>query len=261
HRRREAGRDPRAASPRQRELPGASGREEQRRHRLGVAQDRQRTRTEQVRDEEEDVICRAGSVSDGRSSTRRSRFRLVGMIRARFPMHSKLALLIPGALLVGLLVARPYSGGFTVPEDFPARDRAEIGPAAPAPAGGTELATFGSGCFWCTEAVFQQMKGVKKVVSGYSGGSVPNPTYEQVCDGNTGHAEVVQVTFDPAVVSYPQLLEVFWRSHDSTTPNRQGNDVGTQYRSVIFTHNDRQKELAERYKRKIDEAGAYAKPL
>jgi peptide-methionine (S)-S-oxide reductase len=176
-------------------------------------------------------------------------------------MRSKLALLLPAALLLGLLVARPDSGEFTVPENFPVLTPDETGPSAPPTAGATELATFGSGCFWCTEAVFQQMKGVKKVVSGYSGGSVPNPTYEQVCDGNTGHAEVVQVTYDPAVVSYPQLLEVFWRSHDPTTPNRQGNDVGTQYRSVVFAHSERQKELAERYKRKIDEAGVYPRPV
>ena len=113
-----------------------------------------------------------------------------------------------------------------------------------------ELATFGNGCFWCTEAVFQRLKGVSKVVSGYSGGNDANPTYKQVCTGTTGHAEVIQVTFDPAVISYPELLEVFWRSHDPTTLNRQGNDVGTQYRSVIFTHSDRQKQLAESTRRR-----------
>jgi peptide-methionine (S)-S-oxide reductase len=148
-----------------------------------------------------------------------------------------------------------------VPENFPVLAPEEIG-ADPTPApGGTELATFGSGCFWCTEAVFRQMRGVQKVVSGYSGGHVPNPTYEQVCGGRTGHAEVVQVTFDPAAVSYPELLEVFWRSHDPTTRDRQGNDVGPQYRSVVYYHSDRQRELAERYKRKIDAAGVYPRPL
>jgi peptide-methionine (S)-S-oxide reductase len=109
--------------------------------------------------------------------------------------------------------------------------------------------------------VFQRVKGVQTVASGYSGGHVPDPTYEDVCGGRTGHAEVVQVTFDPAVLSYPELLEVFWRSHDPTTPDRQGNDTGPQYRSVIFYHTDRQKELAERYKRKIDEAGVYPNPV
>ena len=127
--------------------------------------------------------------------------------------------------------------------------------------GKPELATFGTGCFWCTEAVFQQLKGVSKVVSGYSGGQVPNPTYKQVCTGTTGHAEVIQVTFDPAVISYPELLEVFWRSHDPTTLNRQGNDIGTQYRSVIFTHNDRQKQLAELYKKKIEAAKVFSNPV
>jgi peptide-methionine (S)-S-oxide reductase len=105
------------------------------------------------------------------------------------------------------------------------------------------------------------MKGVQKVVSGYSGGSTPNPTYEAVCRGLTGHAEVVQVTYDPAVITYPELLEVFWRSHDPTTLNRQGNDVGTQYRSVIFYHSECQKQLAERYKQKIDAARVYSAPL
>src|SRR5690349_18543555 len=96
----------------------------------------------------------------------------------------------------------------------------------------SETATFGSGCFWCTEAVFQKLKGVESVVSGYSGGQKTNPTYEQVCSGNTGHAEAIQVTYDPQAISYPELLEVFFRTHDPTTLNRQGNDVGTQYRSV-----------------------------
>jgi peptide-methionine (S)-S-oxide reductase len=172
--------------------------------------------------------------------------------------------IIPVAALGSLLAATVAlvlpTGGFTVPENFPVLTPDEIGPGE-RPPGGTELATFGSGCFWCTEAVFQQMKGVKKVVSGYSGGRVEDPSYEQVCSGRTGHAEVVQVTFDPAAVSYPELLEVFWRSHDPTTKDRQGNDVGTQYRSVVFYHNDRQKRLAELYKAKIDAAGVYARPL
>jgi peptide-methionine (S)-S-oxide reductase len=124
-----------------------------------------------------------------------------------------------------------------------------------------QTATFGSGCFWCTEAVFLPLKGVHSVVSGYSGGTVHNPTYEQVCSGNTGHAEVIQVTYDPDVVSYPQLLEVFWKTHDPTTLNAQGNDVGTQYRSVIFYHNDEQKRLAEEYKRGLDSSGAFNRPI
>jgi peptide-methionine (S)-S-oxide reductase len=126
---------------------------------------------------------------------------------------------------------------------------------------GMETATFGSGCFWCTEAVFQRIKGVESVVSGFSGGNVKNPTYYEVCEGMTGHAEVVQVTYDPKVVTYPELLEVFWKLHDPTTLNRQGNDVGTQYRSVIFYHTDEHKELAEHYMRKLDESGAYSRPI
>ena len=109
----------------------------------------------------------------------------------------------------------------------------------------TELATLGGGCFWCLEAVFEQLKGVEKVESGYSGGATPDPTYKAVCSGSTGHAEVVQVTFDPAVISFRELLEVFFAVHDPTTLNRQGNDVGTQYRSVIFTHTPEQKAAAE----------------
>lgn len=124
-----------------------------------------------------------------------------------------------------------------------------------------ELATFGSGCFWCTEAVFQRLNGVLNVESGYSGGNVPSPSYEAVCTGKTGHAEVIQITFDPKIISFDELIEVFWKTHDPTTLNRQGNDVGTQYRSVIFYHNDKQKELAEKYKSELDKSGAFDKPI
>ena len=124
-----------------------------------------------------------------------------------------------------------------------------------------ELATFGSGCFWCTEAVFQRLKGVTSVVSGYAGGHVANPTYMQVCGGNTGHAEVVQVMYDPSAVTYEELLEVFWKTHDPTTPDRQGNDHGPQYRSVIFYHTEDQKRLAEEYKKKLDAAGIWSDPI
>ena len=120
-----------------------------------------------------------------------------------------------------------------------------------------EKATFGSGCFWCTEALFQQLNGVKSVVSGYSGGETANPTYEQVCSGRTGHAEVVQITYDPAVVSFDDLLKVFWQTHDPTTLNRQGHDVGTQYRSAVFYHTDQQRRVAEQYKAQLDAAGTF----
>ena len=126
---------------------------------------------------------------------------------------------------------------------------------------GTETATFGTGCFWCTEAVLESLDGVKKVVSGYSGGTVSNPSYKEVCTGNTGHAECVEVTFDPKVITYTDLLEAFFRSHDPTSLNRQGNDVGTQYRSVIFYHNEEQKKLAEQAKLELDKSGAYSKPI
>ena len=125
----------------------------------------------------------------------------------------------------------------------------------------SDTATFGSGCFWCTEAIFQQLKGVLKVESGYSGGARPNPTYEQVSSGATGHAEVTQITFDPSVISFDELLEVFWKTHDPTTLNRQGADVGTQYRSVIFYHNENQKQIAESYKIKLDAGGSWDKPI
>ncbi|MDX1684886.1 MAG: peptide-methionine (S)-S-oxide reductase MsrA [Saprospiraceae bacterium] len=115
----------------------------------------------------------------------------------------------------------------------------------------TDTATFGAGCFWCVEAIFQELKGVLKVEAGYSGGHVENPTYRQVCSKNTGHAEVTRIVYDPDVISYEELLEVFWTTHDPTTPNRQGADVGPQYRSVIFYHDDRQKEIALKSKKEV----------
>ncbi|MEZ6114821.1 MAG: peptide-methionine (S)-S-oxide reductase MsrA, partial [Pirellulaceae bacterium] len=125
----------------------------------------------------------------------------------------------------------------------------------------SRVATFGSGCFWCTEGVFQQLRGVQSAVSGYSGGQVENPTYQQVCSGTTGHAEVVQVTYDPNLVSFAELLEVFWKTHDPTTLNRQGNDVGTQYRSVVFYHDEVQRDEAERYKQQLDDSRVFGSPI
>ncbi|RAK69980.1 peptide-methionine (S)-S-oxide reductase MsrA [Hymenobacter edaphi] len=124
-----------------------------------------------------------------------------------------------------------------------------------------ELATFGAGCFWCVEAVFQNLNGVEKVESGYTGGRIANPTYKEVCSGLTGHNEVIQLTFDPQIISFEELLEIFWKTHDPTTLNRQGNDVGTQYRSGIYYHNDEQKRLAEGYKQKLNEAHAFEQPV
>jgi peptide-methionine (S)-S-oxide reductase len=129
--------------------------------------------------------------------------------------------------------------------------------ASPEQASQSETATFGGGCFWCVEAVFENMEGVEDVISGYAGGRVPNPTYHQVSTGLTGHAEVCQITFNPQKVSYTKLLEVFMKTHDPTTLNRQGPDHGTQYRSVIFTHSDEQKEAAELIKRKLTEEEVY----
>lgn len=127
--------------------------------------------------------------------------------------------------------------------------------------GDWQLATFGNGCFWCTEAVFQRVKGVLRVTSGYMGGHVPNPTYEMVLTKKTGHAEVLHIAYDPKVVSYEKLLEIFWATHDPTTLNRQGNDVGPQYRSAVFYHTPEQKELAEKYKKRLDESKAFRSPI
>ncbi len=124
-----------------------------------------------------------------------------------------------------------------------------------------DTATFGAGCFWCVEAVFQQMKGVHKVESGYAGGFIDNPTYKQVCSGQTGHAEVARIWFDSSIISYETLLEIFWHSHDPTTLNRQGADEGTQYRSVIYYHNDEQKTMAEASKSATDTSGLWPNPI
>ena len=152
-----------------------------------------------------------------------------------------------GAGLVGtILLATTQSGGISMGND-----------AAPTLA----KATFAGGCFWCTEAVFEQIDGVKGVVSGYIGGEVPNPTYKDVCTGLTGHAEAVEIEYDPAVVSYPKLLEIFFATHDPTTRNRQGADVGTQYRSGIFYHDDEQKRIAEEVIGRLNGMRAFPRPI
>ncbi|MEJ8819204.1 peptide-methionine (S)-S-oxide reductase MsrA [Lacibacter sp. H407] len=124
-----------------------------------------------------------------------------------------------------------------------------------------DTATFGAGCFWCVEAIFQQVEGVLKVTSGYCGGHVVNPTYEQVNTKTTGHAEVAQIVFDPKKISFDELLEIFWQTHDPTTLNRQGNDAGPQYRSAVFYHNAEQKQKAEQYKAALDKSGAFDNPI
>ena len=158
------------------------------------------------------------------------------------------------------LLAIAYAGSLVMSET-------DAEKTIPAPAGepdataNLETATFGSGCFWCTEAVFDELRGVKSVVSGYSGGRVPNPTYEQICTGQTGHAEVIQVTYDSAAISYDDLLKVFWQTHDPTQLNRQGHDTGPQYRSAIFFHNDTQRRTAEQYKHQLDKSGTFKAPI
>jgi peptide-methionine (S)-S-oxide reductase len=165
------------------------------------------------------------------------------------------ACVVGGGLLATLYAGRSKMA--TAPDHDRPTERDETKPAA----GALAKATFGSGCFWCTEAVFLELKGVRDVQSGYSGGHVERPTYEQVCSGETGHAEVVQITYEPAVISYAELLEVFWRTHDPTTLNRQGNDIGTQYRSVIFHHDDEQRRIAEQIKRELNASGAFDRPI
>lgn len=146
----------------------------------------------------------------------------------------------------------------------PNNKNASITPTAPAEenaSGQTAVATFGSGCFWCTEAVFRRLKGVREVISGYSGGTVKNPAYREICAGNTGHAEVVQVVYDPLQITFEELLFIFWKTHDPTTLNRQGADTGTQYRSVIFYHSEEQRISAETIKRQLVERRVYSRPI
>ncbi|MBI83367.1 MAG: peptide-methionine (S)-S-oxide reductase [Planctomycetaceae bacterium] len=174
-----------------------------------------------------------------------------------FPLQSLYRCCIPFVILVSTLgsscsTAEPTGAVSTV--STPANQEK----GAPEKAA---VATFGAGCFWCVEAVFEELEGVLDVSSGYTGGTVDNPTYRDVCTGLTGHAEVCQIQYDSANISYDELLEVFWKTHDPTTLNRQGPDSGTQYRSVIFYHNIEQKELAEQYKQKLDASGAWDNPL
>jgi len=180
-------------------------------------------------------------------------------------MHARIAMVAVVLILIGALAGLWAAGIFDGSEGTPpTRTDPSYQPvriASGPPPAGAQLATFGAGCFWCTEAVFQQVKGVHSVVSGYSGGTMKDPFYEAVCTGRTGHAEVVQITFDPKVVSFTDLLEVFWHAHDPTTLNRQGHDLGTQYRSVIFYHTEEQKTLAESFKQKLDAAKVFDKPI
>jgi peptide-methionine (S)-S-oxide reductase len=124
-----------------------------------------------------------------------------------------------------------------------------------------EVATLANGCFWCTEAIFSRVKGIKSVIPGYSGGKTNNPSYEQVCTGITGHAEAIQIEYDPKIISFEKILDIFWHTHDPTTLNRQGNDVGTQYRSAIFYHDENQKNIAERTKKELEKEGVFKNPI
>lgn len=125
----------------------------------------------------------------------------------------------------------------------------------------TEIATLANGCFWCTEAIFKKIKGVKNILPGYAGGTLKNPSYEQVCTGRSGHAESIQIEFDPNIVTFEKILDIFWRTHDPTTLNRQGNDVGTQYRSAIFYHDEKQKQIAEKSKTNLEKENVYKDPI
>jgi len=157
---------------------------------------------------------------------------------------NKVLFFLPGLLSIALSCTSQKSNDEAITK-APARD------ITSSQTMNTEIATFGAGCFWCVEAVFQELKGVIKVESGYMGGTNPNPTYKEVCTGTTGHAEVTRITFDPAVITYDELLEVLWTTHDPTTLNRQGPDAGTQYRSAIFYENDEQKMKAEKSKAEV----------
>ena len=173
-------------------------------------------------------------------------------------------ILLPLILLAGLSAcAQPESTASLEPAEGASMSAPESSSpdSVPAPSGATELATLGAGCFWCVEAVLEQLDGVESVVSGYMGGTVDDPSYKAVCSGTTGHAEVVQVRFDPSVIPYSEVLDWFWRLHDPTTLNRQGADVGTQYRSAIFVHSPEQRATAEASKAAADASGAFADPI
>jgi peptide-methionine (S)-S-oxide reductase len=159
---------------------------------------------------------------------------------------------------IGLLLVVGLSFGYVWTQDQPTRG---ISIEEIPMSDDVEIATLGAGCFWCVEAVFQDVKGVHKVESGYTGGQVENPTYKQICTGTTGHAEVAQITFDPSVISFEDVLMIFWHTHDPTTLNRQGNDAGTQYRSAIFYHNEKQKEVAEKSKAETEASDLWPNPI
>jgi peptide-methionine (S)-S-oxide reductase len=176
-------------------------------------------------------------------------------------MRTKLALTlaaiaIAGSFFLAMVVAEVPDTSNSTEHTMPRPDNSQ-----PSDNANLETATFASGCFWCSDAVFQQLRGVKSLVSGYSGGLAENPTYEQVCSGTTGYAEAIQVTFDPAVISYSDLLQVFWQTHDPTTLNRQGNDIGTQYRSAVFYHSEEQHKQAEEYKQQLDGSKTFGGPI
>lgn len=172
--------------------------------------------------------------------------------------HRTIACITLALLAVGYLGSRVMSESNESKSKATGQNQSAAGTPASSK---LEKATFGSGCFWCTEALFQQLRGVESVVSGYSGGKVDNPTYEQICTGRTGHAEVIQITYDPKQISFDDLLKVFWQTHDPTTLNQQGADKGTQYRSAVFYHNDEQRKVAEGYKAQLDKSKTFDAPI
>ena len=179
----------------------------------------------------------------------------------KFFTNGRAAFLLMGCTALGFVLA-PFLFGQQQQPQNGAKQSDEVVNAKPKlEKKKLEVANFGAGCFWCVEAVFQELDGVKSVESGYMGGEVDNPTYEQVCTGMTGHAEICQIKFDPKKVEFKELLEVFWKTHDPTTLNRQGNDTGTQYRSAVFFTSAEQKELAEEYKVRLDKSGAFSAPI
>lgn len=200
------------------------------------------------------------------------------MIQFKLSKRSVLAIVAACCLSAGCSSSTPESGSTAPPvAAVPVEDEAEEFPAEtsdnaadsstqpvddePATSGGPQTATLGAGCFWCVEAVFEQIQGVTAVRSGYTGGLIPDPTYKAVCTGTTGHAEVIQLDYDPSVTSFEEVLEVFFTSHDPTTLNRQGADVGTQYRSAIFYHSDEQKQVAEKVIAELNESQAFSNPI